>query len=1237
MLKFCYDHKGELSVFTLFVLIPVMVFAAVLMDFARLQAIRAQQTAAAETAANSFLSLYDETLNDMYGLFAVTQEDEQLKQQLTDYIKASFDPSSKDFTSFSDNSYLAPTINQIMTYINNDKQATLNLTKNALYDLNLSAGTALNVKNERDEMNVLRMQISEYIKYIGPTELLFNTADYISDMLKPSSDNNGNNASDTEQKIDDNATVDAVKNSNEMKELLDMKNEADQSLQDLDNELQKLNNSLNGHEYGFRHLINNINRNAAHSFNIYNNGTLDNLVDFYYLYFAYINYKISDIQSNNSNLQNNADALARQKDEFVNKYQPNTNDNDGDGLNDNFEDYLKQGQHTSLDTRPDKTNKYSLDPSRSKTDGDYIVVVDNKSQSLSEYASKWYNEQIKVLEEDIQAAKDSEKSIRGDYAAKLYNIIHTPSRILLDDDYTEDQDFKSYLDQYGNIEAYQEGNNQVLDSNLYYRTYMYADSLFPNRGSSYPDIDELFKAQWDDNEVYARYMNGKQFNTEIYTDTDIYKYKCIFENQPSLQVLQEFGKNAQGENDGDDICLKDGENVTKLIGEFASKDFSAQIDGIRQKIGTLYGKVEQKIRDYEAMGVPKAGSAEEEELNQYRAFLGVDENWNYDYQQGIIASYKDVFSYDEYKGNISGSNEPINIIANADYSFFADRGIYQTKYTKAYQDVSGEFKQMYNPDDHNENYFVQIEDYTKEYFDLDELKDTNTHCNEYYSWLASDHHTTEDVINHFYSVVKPTYERYWRNFNLIRDSRYDSDYRLKNDAEKYLFNDLDASQVNRRDNGGYYLYKDVREAIRKLTNQNPNKTQEEEKKKIDKSNDSLKKLMDEKNLEKIIKSVQPRCKRSLPEGIGQTTENDPNKTGTDLVGMNEKGGSTYTPAADNATRMVNKLLLMMYDFGMFTCHTSDYKQDKPTEEPKRVQPHSFQTDKTGYIKLATAKSKEKPENDGYNESKTDYLLYAEMEYIFNGNRDSVKNFNAVRNYLAIIRFVPNYISTYSVNEINNIANTIRNTLSWCPIAAIVAEQLFRVLIAALETWCDLSLLFTGHSVIFYKSEMKDMSMIGVVKSLASNKDNKDFQNAKNDLSSSPASGNKDIFSTDTKTSDSKKIRVNYQQYLLVLNLLFVDQEVMLSRTADLIEVNMNYTKGFNVEKNLKEKQWQERPWKMDKAYTVATATVSTNSKPIFIGNGSESIFNTRDYEQVTDLENSLTNNDPYAVKVTATY
>ena len=87
MRKFLNNCKGAVTVFVTLLLIPAVLLSGTGVDLARIYTAKSILQDANQLAANSILADYDALLQDLYGLFAVTEKDEELKKLVNEYIK----------------------------------------------------------------------------------------------------------------------------------------------------------------------------------------------------------------------------------------------------------------------------------------------------------------------------------------------------------------------------------------------------------------------------------------------------------------------------------------------------------------------------------------------------------------------------------------------------------------------------------------------------------------------------------------------------------------------------------------------------------------------------------------------------------------------------------------------------------------------------------------------------------------------------------------------------------------------------------------------------------------------------------------------------------------------------------------------------------------------------------------------------------------------------------------------
>ena len=79
--------RGAVTVFVTLLLIPSVLITGTGVDIARVYAARSMLQDANQLAINSLMADYDAQLQDLYGLFAVTEGDEELKKLVNEYVE----------------------------------------------------------------------------------------------------------------------------------------------------------------------------------------------------------------------------------------------------------------------------------------------------------------------------------------------------------------------------------------------------------------------------------------------------------------------------------------------------------------------------------------------------------------------------------------------------------------------------------------------------------------------------------------------------------------------------------------------------------------------------------------------------------------------------------------------------------------------------------------------------------------------------------------------------------------------------------------------------------------------------------------------------------------------------------------------------------------------------------------------------------------------------------------------
>ena len=147
MKDFKRDTTGSITIFLTLILVPCVVFISLFIDLARFEYISYKLQASSDLALNAGLTNYNSTLKEMYGLFGVS-EVEETEELISEYFLSNLN-------------------------VNYGLEASDNFD---FYQIKLleadsqSIGSVVNNTNLRNP-DVLKHQIVEYMKYLGPYEI----------------------------------------------------------------------------------------------------------------------------------------------------------------------------------------------------------------------------------------------------------------------------------------------------------------------------------------------------------------------------------------------------------------------------------------------------------------------------------------------------------------------------------------------------------------------------------------------------------------------------------------------------------------------------------------------------------------------------------------------------------------------------------------------------------------------------------------------------------------------------------------------------------------------------------------------------------------------------------------------------------------------------------------------------------------------------------------------------------
>lgn len=165
MLRFFMKAKGSITIFLALILLPTMTGAGVIVDAARVSAAKTSLSGAGDLAMNAALSEYDKMLYEVYGIFAISENMEELQKNVNIYFQNTINNSGIMTDS---DSYSREFLNSIFTAFSSEDMEFSNIVDIQVDgDIKLSGVESAVVANS----NVFERQIVEYMKYRGPINI----------------------------------------------------------------------------------------------------------------------------------------------------------------------------------------------------------------------------------------------------------------------------------------------------------------------------------------------------------------------------------------------------------------------------------------------------------------------------------------------------------------------------------------------------------------------------------------------------------------------------------------------------------------------------------------------------------------------------------------------------------------------------------------------------------------------------------------------------------------------------------------------------------------------------------------------------------------------------------------------------------------------------------------------------------------------------------------------------------
>lgn len=158
--KLMRQTKGAISIFLVIVLLPMLTVASVFVDTARIELANSMAESAGDLTLNTALTNYDSELKNLYGLFAASQDMDELMEDLEDYYRDSIIAAGVDSAAADDY------VGQIMDYLKT-QTGTDDLMNIELTGMEVSVPAGGNLGNPA----ILKSQIVEFMKYRAPLSL----------------------------------------------------------------------------------------------------------------------------------------------------------------------------------------------------------------------------------------------------------------------------------------------------------------------------------------------------------------------------------------------------------------------------------------------------------------------------------------------------------------------------------------------------------------------------------------------------------------------------------------------------------------------------------------------------------------------------------------------------------------------------------------------------------------------------------------------------------------------------------------------------------------------------------------------------------------------------------------------------------------------------------------------------------------------------------------------------------
>jgi len=164
-----HKNRGAISIFLVIVLVPMIVLSAIFVDMSRITLAKSVASSSGTLTLNTALTNYDAVLKDMYGLFATSQNTDELFENLETYYLSCIEAAGVAETDAED--YVGQIMDYLKSAAGNDDLLNMDLTS-----FEVTKPTGGDLANPA----ILKSQIVEFMKYRAPINLGMGIIDALS-------------------------------------------------------------------------------------------------------------------------------------------------------------------------------------------------------------------------------------------------------------------------------------------------------------------------------------------------------------------------------------------------------------------------------------------------------------------------------------------------------------------------------------------------------------------------------------------------------------------------------------------------------------------------------------------------------------------------------------------------------------------------------------------------------------------------------------------------------------------------------------------------------------------------------------------------------------------------------------------------------------------------------------------------------------------------------------------------